>query len=438
MKPRIVIIVGAAGRDFHNFNTYFRNNPYYKVACFTATQIPGIERRRYPARLAGKQYKKGIPIYPEEALEKLIKKFHADDVVFSYSDVSHEQVMHLASRTLASGANFRLLGPQATMIKSKKKVIAVCAVRTGAGKSQTTRKIAEILQRHGKRVALIRHPMPYGNLEEQEVERFSKLEDLITYKTTIEEREEYEEPIRQGILVYAGVDYEKILRQAEKESNVILWDGGNNDYPFYQPDLLFVVADPLRAGHELLYHPGETNFRMADVIIINKENSATLQEIKTVEENAKKLNPRALLVHADSMLSLKPVRDLRGKKVLVVEDGPTVTHGGMGFGAGYKLALQEGAHIVNPKTHAVGSIKETFEKYPHLEHVLPAMGYSKQQIRELEQTINATPCDYVVTGTPIDLNFVLKTNKPVLHVQYELKEKGKETLEKILREKKFI
>ncbi len=435
---RKVIIMGAAGRDFFDFYQFYRNNPFYSVVCFTATQIPGIEGRKFPAKLAGKLYPKGIPIFPEEKLTELIQKYGVDEVVFAYSDVSHEYVMHKASQCLAAGTNFRLLGPQSTMLKSTKPVIAVCAVRTGSGKSQTTRKIALLLKKAGVRAGLIRHPMPYGNLIKQEVERFKTLGDLKKYKTTIEEREEYEEPIRNGITVYAGVNYEKILRLAEKENDVILWDGGNNDFSFIQPNLLFVVVDPLRAGDEMRYHPGETNLRMADYIIINKENSAHPAQIKATLKSVKHFNPRAKVIHADSVLTAKNAPNLNGKKVLVVEDGPSVTHGGMPFGAGFVFAKNKKANIVDPRPYLVGAIKRAFEKYHQLEHVVPAVGYSKDEIRDLEQTINKADCDYVVTGTPIDISDVLKVNKPIIHVKYELKEKGKLDLKKILKQKGFF
>ncbi|MEK6971037.1 MAG: GTPase, partial [archaeon] len=414
------------------------NNPYYEVVCFTATQIPGIEGRRFPSKLAGKSYPKGIPIYPEDKLTELIQKHHVDEVVFAYSDVSHETVMHKASQCLAAGTNFRLLGPDATMLSSTKPVIAVCAVRTGSGKSQTTRKIALLLKKHGIRAGLIRHPMPYGNLIKQEVERFKHLSDLTRYKTTIEEREEYEEPVRNGITVYAGVNYEKILRLAEKENDIILWDGGNNDFSFIRPDLLFVVVDPLRAGDEMRYHPGETNLRMADYVIINKENSAHPAQIKATLHSVHHFNPRAKVIHADSILSAKDCPNLNGKKVLVVEDGPSVTHGGMPFGAGYVFARSKHAQIVDPAPFLVGAIKRSFEKYHHLEHVVPAVGYSKDEIKDLEQTINKAECDYVIAGTPIDIRGVLKVNKPIIRVRYELMEKGKLDLKSILKKKGFF
>lgn len=436
MKKRNVCIVGAGGRDFHNFLTKYRDNPYYEVKFFTAAQIPGIEKRVFPKEIAGKLYKQDIPIFPEEELPGLIKKYDIDDVVFSYSDVAHEDVMHKASLALACGANFVLLGGQDTMIKSKKPVISICAVRTGAGKSQTSRKIAEVLKKYGKRVVAIRHPMPYGDLNEEVVERFADYKDLEKNKCTIEEREEYEPWIERGIIIYAGVDYEKILREAEKEADVIIWDGGNNDLPFYKPDLHIVVADPHRAGHERLYHPGEANFRMADVIVINKMDSAPKEGVEKVLENIKKFNPKAIVIKADSKISVEGVA-LRGRKVLVVEDGPTLTHGGMKYGAGIIAAKRAGAKIVSPVKSAVGSIKGTYDKYKHVHDVLPAMGYSEKQIKELETTINKVNADIVIDATPVRLAKLIKINKPVVSVDYVLKERGL-TLEKVLKKKRFI
>lgn len=419
MKRRKVIIVGAAGRDFHNFNVFFRNNKNYEVVCFTAAQIPGIEKRKYPAKLAGKLYPNGIPIYPESDLEKLIKKYDVDEVVFAYSDVSHEHVMHLASRAISAGASFVLQGPKDNMLRSKKPVIAVCAVRTGAGKSPLTRKIASILRKKGKRFVIVRHPMPYGQLQKQEVERFESFEDLKKYECTIEEMEEYEHHLKNGSVVYAGVDYEKILMEAEKEAEIILWDGGNNDFPFYKPDLLFVVADSLRAGHELSYYPGEANFRVADVIVINKY-SENKEGGDRIIENARKVNPKARIIKAD--MKVRVEGDLAGKKVLVVEDGPTLTHGGMAYGAGYVAAKNAGARIIDARKFAVGSIKQTFEEYPHLMGVLPAMGYGRKQMEELEETINKSDAEVVVIGTPIDLGRHLKLNKKCVRVVYDITE----------------
>lgn len=420
-EKRNVIIVGAAGRDFHNFNTFFRENPGYKVVCFTATQIPEIAGRKYPPELAGNHYPEGIPIYEEKDLEELIEKHNVDEVYFSYSDVSHEYIMHLASRAQSKGASFVLLGPKDTMIKSSKKVIAVCAVRTGCGKSPTTKKIAKMLKEKGEKVVVIRHPMPYGDLSKQIMQRFAALEDLDKHECTIEEREEYEPHIKNGIIVYAGIDYEKILHEAEKEAEIILWDGGNNDTPFYKPDLFFVVADALRPGHELGYYPGETNFRSADVIVINKV-SENPEGAETIRKNAEKHNPRAKIIEADLELVPDEGPDIKSKKVIVVEDGPTVTHGDMAFGAGYNYAKKNGAEILDPREHAVGSLKETFEKFTHLKEVVPAMGYFGQQLKDLEETINKSGAEVVVSGTPVDLKRVIKVDIPVLHITYNTKE----------------
>ncbi|MCK4327287.1 MAG: GTPase [Candidatus Diapherotrites archaeon] len=427
-----VIIMGAAGRDFHNFNTFFRDNPNYEVVCFTATQIPEITDRKYPAELAGRLYPKGIPIYEEKELAKLIKEHGVDDVVFSYSDVSHRYVMDKASVVNAAGANFRLLGADATMIKSSKPVIAVCAVRTGCGKSQTARKIVKLLKGKGKKIVAIRHPMPYGDLAKQAVQRFATYEDLDKHECTIEEREEYEPYIERGLVVYAGVDYGAILREAEKEADIILWDGGNNDFSFYHADLYITVADPLRVGHELSYYPGEISARMADVIIINKENSAEQENIGRLVKNIKKINPAAKIIHADSALSVDG--DIAGKKALVVEDGPTTTHGGMAYGAGFVAAKEAACQIIDPRPFAVGSIKATFEKFRHLEKVLPAIGYFGQQLKDLEETINKSDAEIVVSGTPIDLTRVLNINKPIVRVRYDLAEKGSPNLEEILKD----
>jgi predicted GTPase len=430
-----VIIMGAAGRDFHNFNVYFRNNDAYEVVAFTATQIPGIECRSYPTELAGPKYPKGIPIYPEEQLPKLIKEHDVDQVIFAYSDVSHEYVMHKASIALANGADFRMLGPKATMLEAKVPVVSVCAVRTGSGKSQTSRQVAKILKNKGLKVAAIRHPMPYGDLRKQVWERFASYEDLNKYETTIEEREEYEPHIDNGIVVYAGVDYEKILREAEKEAEVIVWDGGNNDWSFYKPDLNIVVADPHRAGHELAYHPGETNLRMANVVIVNKVDTADPQKVKQVKENIQMVNPKAVILEAASPITADKPELVKGKRVLVIEDGPTITHGSMPYGAGVIFAKNSGAgEIVDPRPYAVGSIKEAYRKYPHLGAVLPALGYSGRQVAELKKTIDDTPCDVVVIGTPIDLRRVMKINQPSVRVQYELKVLGPISLEHILDE----
>ena len=432
MKKK-VIIMGAAGRDFHNFNVYFRNNEEFDVIAFTATQIPNIEGRKYPKELAGKLYSDGIPIYPEDELENLIKKHNVDLVVFAYSDVSHEYVMHRASRVMAAGANFMLMGADTTMLKSRKPVIAVCAVRTGSGKSQTTRRVAEILKKLGKKTVVIRHPMPYGDLTKQIVQRFETFEDLDKHNCTIEEREEYEPHLERGNIVYAGVDYGKILEQAEEEADVILWDGGNNDMPFYKPDLLIVVADPHRPYHEVTYHPGETNLRMADVIVINKVETAYPEDIETVRENARASNPDALILEAASPIFVENSQQIKGKRVLVVEDGPTLTHGEMSYGAGVVAAEKYGAReLVDPRPYAVGSIKSTYEKYQQIGALLPAMGYSKEQLQELEETINKTPADLVVVATPINLGKILNLNKPYVRVKYELQEIGRPTLQDII------
>jgi len=432
MKKK-VIIMGAAGRDFHNFNVYFRNNEEFEVIAFTATQIPNIEGRKYPKELAGKLYPDGIPIYPEDELENLIKKHNVDLVVFAYSDVSHEYVMHRASRAMAAGANFMLMGADSTMLKSKKPVIAVCAVRTGSGKSQTTRRVAEILKKLGKKTVVIRHPMPYGDLTKQIVQRFETFEDLDKHNCTIEEREEYEPHLERGNIVYAGVDYGKILEQAEEEADVILWDGGNNDMPFYKPDLLIVVADPHRPYHEITYHPGETNLRMADVIVINKVETAYPEDIETVRGNARASNPDAIILEAASPIFVENSEQIKGKRVLVVEDGPTLTHGEMSYGAGVVAAEKYGAReLVDPRPYAVDSIKSTYEKYQQIGALLPAMGYSKEQLQELEETINRTPADLVVVATPINLGKILNLNKPYVRVKYELQEIGRPTLQDII------
>jgi predicted GTPase len=435
MKKVKVIIMGAAGRDFHNFNVYFRNNDAYEVVAFTATQIPGIEGRIYPAELAGPNYPKGIPIYPEETLPKLIREHDVDQVVFAYSDVSHEYVMHKASIALANGADFRLMGPKTTMLKAKVPIVSVGAVRTGSGKSQTSRQVAKILKNKGLRVVAIRHPMPYGDLTKQICQRFASYEDLDKYECTIEEREEYEPHIDNGIIVYAGVDYEKILREAEKEADIIVWDGGNNDLPFYKPDLHIVVADPHRAGHELTYHPGEANLRMANVVIINKVDTAEPENVKKVKENVRNVNPNAIILEAASPVTADNPELIKGKRVLVIEDGPTLTHGNMPYGAATIMAKKSGAsEIVDPRPYAVGSIREAYKKYAHLGPILPALGYGEKQIAELKETIDRTPCDVVVIGTPIDLRRVMTLNKPTVRVKYELQVLGPTTLEQILEE----
>ncbi len=428
-----IIIMGAAGRDFHNFNVVYRDNPEYNVVAFTAFQIPGIDGRKYPAQLAGKRYPKGINIHDESELPELIKKHKVEEVVFSYSDVNFVDLMKKGSLVTACGADFKILDASRTMIKSKKPVIAVCAVRTGCGKSQTTRKIAEILKKLGKKVVAIRHPMPYGDLVAQTCQRFAEYDDLKKHKCTIEEMEEYEPHIANGHVVYAGVDYGVILKQAEKEADVILWDGGNNDTPFYKPDLHIVVADPHRPGHELAYYPGMTNAIMADVVIINKVDTATRENIAQVRANIKKINPKATIVEADSPCDLEGNISLKGKKVLVVEDGPTLTHGEMEFGAAYIAAKNAGAReIVKPRPYAVGSILATYKKYTHVEKILPAMGYGKKQITELETTINKVPCDMVLIGTPIDLGKLLKIKKPSVRVFYSYKDRSKPTLKQMV------
>ena len=428
--------MGAAGRDFHNFNTFFRDNDRYEVVAFTATQIPNIEERRYPPELAGRLYPDGIPIHAEEELTDLMKEFGVEQVIFAYSDISHVDLMHKASLVLANGADFRLMGNSKIVLKSKIPVIAVCAVRTGAGKSQTTRKICKILRSKGLNVVAIRHPMPYGDLKKQVVERFATFEDLDKYECTIEEREEYEPLIDIGIIVYAGVDYEKILREAEKEADIIVWDGGNNDMSFYKADLYIVVADPHRPGHELLYHPGEANVRMADVVIINKVQTADRHDILTVKENVHKLNPNALVIEAASPIVVDDPSMIQGKRVLVVEDGPTLTHGGMTYGAGTIAAEDYGAaEIVDPRPHAVGSIAETISNYKIVGNLLPAMGYSKEQVKELEETINSSGCDVVVSGTPVDLRRVIKVKMPIVRVRYELDEIGHPSLDELIQER---
>ncbi len=427
-----MIIMGAAGRDFHNFNTYFRDNQEYDVIAFTAAQIPNIDDRCYPAKLAGKLYPKGIPILPEDEVPELIRKHRVEQVVLAYSDLPYDEVMHKASMVLAAGADFRLMGNERIVLRSVVPVVSVCAVRTGSGKSPTTRRVCKLLREKGLKVVAVRHPMPYGDLCKQISQRYATYEDLDRYKTTIEEREEYEPLIDNGIIVYAGVDYEVILREAEKEADVIVWDGGNNDFPFYRSDLQLVIADPHRPGHEMSYYPGEANVRMADVIIINKVQTADRQNILRVKENCKRLNPSATIIEAASPISVDRPEDVHGKRALVVEDGPTVTHGGMAFGAGLIAAEDNGAVIVDPRPRAVGSIAGDLLQFPHLTKVLPAMGYSPEQVRELEESINDTDCDVVITGTPIDLRRVLKVNKPIVRARYETVEIGHPSLDEIL------
>lgn len=439
MARKNVLIMGAAGRDFHNFNVFYRNNPDYNVVAFTATQIPNIEGRIYPKQLAGKLYPNGIKIYEESKLEELIKKLKVDEVVFSYSDVPFEYVMTKASIVNAAGVSFRLLGAAETQVKSTKPVVAVLAVRTGCGKSQTSRKIVEVLTKAGKKVVAIRHPMPYGDLVKQKVQRFATYADLKKHNCTIEEIEEYEPHIARGGVIYAGVDYEAILREAEKEADVILWDGGNNDFSFYKADVTFTVVDPHRPGHELRYYPGNTSLRMADCAIINKIDSADASNINLVRENIQKVNPKASIIEAASPVTVEKPELIRGKRVLVVEDGPTLTHGEMRYGAGTVAAQKLGAkEIVDPRPYTVKSITETYKKYPDIGTLLPAMGYGKQQMKDLETTINRTKCDVVVIGTPIDLSRYIKINKPHTRVKYDLQEIGSITVETILREKKII
>ncbi|MBL7190536.1 GTPase [bacterium] len=436
MKPVNVLIMGAAGRDFHNFNVFFRGNERCRVRAFTATQIPNIEGRQYPAELAGSLYPEGIPIYPESELINLIKELNINQVVFSYSDVSHEYVMHIASRVIAAGVSFRIMGGAETMVKSTKPVVAVCAVRTGSGKSQTTRFVCKVLKEIGFQVAVIRHPMPYGDLVAQKVQRFAELEDLKKYDCTIEEMEEYEPHIHTGTIVYAGVDYEAILREAEKEADVIVWDGGNNDMSFYKPDLMITVADPLRPGHELTYYPGESNVLMSDVVVINKVGSADPIDVEEVRNNIRVMNPQAVIVEAASPISVEDPSVIEGKSVLVIEDGPTLTHGGMEFGAGVVAAGKFGAvEIIDPRPYTVGTITETFEKYPDIGALLPAMGYGEQQMKDLEETIRLTECDSVIIGTPIDLRRVIHIDKPSTRVTYDLQIIGKPDLADIIRKK---
>jgi len=433
MKKR-VLIMGAAGRDFHNFNTHFRTDDSYEVVAFTATQIPDIEGRTYPPELAGSLYPNGIPIFPETELCKLIKEKDIDIVVFSYSDVSNQYVMERSATVNSAGANFMLLGPESTMVKPVKPLISITAVRTGSGKSQTTRRVAEILKAQGKKLAVIRHPMPYGDLVKQEVQRFETFEDLDTHECTIEEREEYEPHIAMGTIVYAGVDYEKILRQAESEADVVIWDGGNNDFSFYAPDLSIVVVDPHRAGHELLYYPSGVNVRTADVIVINKVDTASLEDIHFVRENCHSLNPHAIIIEAASPIQVDDPSIIREKRVLVIEDGPTLTHGGMDYGAGVIAARRFGAdELVDPRPYTVDSISETYRKYPKIGRLLPAMGYGGAQVKDLQETVNKVDCDAIVIGTPIDLSRLLTFNVPTTRVRYELQEIGLPNLERVIK-----
>jgi predicted GTPase len=428
-----VIIMGAAGRDFHNFNVYFRDNPRYRVVCFTATQIPNIDDRRYPAQLAGRLYPDGIPIHSDRRLAELIHQHRIDLVAFSYSDVPHTEVMHKASIVTANGADFIIVGASYTMLKSRKPVVSVCAVRTGCGKSQTSREVLRILQQLGKRAVAVRHPMPYGDLTRQVVQRFASYADLDAGGCTIEEREEYEPVVAMGAVIYAGIDYEKVLRQAEEEADVIVWDGGNNDTPFYLPEVAIVVFDPHRAGHETAYHPGETNMLMADIAVINKVDSADPAAVAAVRGTIAAHNPKADIVLADSALLVDAPERIRGRRVLVVEDGPTVTHGDMPFGAGVIAAQRFGAAaLVDPRPHLVGSLQETFAAYPRIGTLLPAMGYGEGQVRDLEATINNTPCDLVVSATPVDLTRLMSIAKPVVHIRYTYRDHDPATLKKAL------
>jgi predicted GTPase len=427
--------MGAAGRDFHNFNTYLRNNLDYHVVAFTAEQIPGIADKTYPKVLSGKLYPKGIPILPESDLPELIKKHKIDQVILSYSDLSYQTVMEKAALVLSSGADFRLLGPNNTFIESKKPVIAICAVRTGAGKSPTTRAVTKYLRSKGKSVVVIRHPMPYGDLAKQVCQRFAVFADLDKHETTIEEREEYEPHIENGVIVYAGVDYEKILHQAESEADIIIWDGGNNDLPFYKPDLHIVIADPLRPGHEVSYYPGGTNLRMADIVIINKISTAKKKDIELVTRNIKNVNPKARILRADLNVTVEDPKSVKNKNVLIVEDGPTITHGEMSSGAGYIAAKKYRARtITDPRPYLTGSLRKTFEKFPHIGKLLPAMGYGAKQIKELQNTINNSPADVILSGTPIDLTrlITIKPEKTIVRVKYEYKDLGKTKLESYL------
>ena len=438
MAVRKVIIAGAGGRDFHNFNTSFKDNPDYKVVCFTATQIPNIDDRRYPQELAGKLYPDGIPIYDQAELPKLIVDYHVDEVVFSYSDVSHQTVMELGSQIMAVGADFRMMGTTATMISTKVPLISICAVRTGCGKSQTTRYISELLNKAGKKVVAIRHPMPYGDLAKQAVQRFSHLTDLDAHECTIEEREEYEPHIMAGNIVYSGCDYQAILDEAQKEADIILWDGGNNDFSFYRPDLEIVVADPHRVGHELTYYPGLLNLIRAQVVVINKVQTANPDDVAELHTHIRSVNSEATIIEADSPLVVDDPAALENCRALIIEDGPTLTHGNMTYGAGLLAARQHGAVPVNPRPFAVGVYREVFKKYPHLREVLPAIGYGDQQIADLEATIRAVDCEVVVIGTPIDLRRMIKIDKPTVRVTYELRERPGKSLLDVLTERNLV
>jgi len=434
-KPRKVIIMGAAGRDFHNFNVYFRDNPQYKVVAFTASQIPNISNRIYPPELAGKLYPEGIPIYPEDMLADLIKKYDVDEVVLAYSDLTFEDIGHKLSIVLAAGADFKIMGPKATMLESKKPVISIGAVRTGAGKSTVSRTVSKILSKFGVKVVAVRHPMPYGDLRKQIVERFETFEDIEKYECTIEEREEIEPHLENGFVVYLGVDYKRILEEAEKEADVILWDGGNNDLPFYKPDLHIVVVDPMRPGQEVGAFPGEANVRLANIVVVNKVRTVKSENVKVVVENVKRINPKATIVLADSEVTVDKPELIRGKRVVVVEDGPSVTHGHLPYGAGYVAALRYGAsEIVDPRPYAVGSIKRAYEEYKHMANVVPTLGYGKEQMKELEETLNNVDADVIVLGTPSHLERYLKLNKPIVRVKFELKELSRPNLEELIGE----
>ena len=433
MQNRIMLL-GAAGRDFHNFNVCYRDDSWSHVVAFTATQIPDIAGRKYPAELAGPLYPQGIPIVPEEQMEKLIREERINQVVFSYSDVSHVRVMNLASRALAAGADFLLLSAERTMLRAKVPVVSVCATRTGCGKSPVSRRVAKLLRENGMKPVAIRHPMPYGDLLKERVQRFADLSDLDGQKCTIEEREEYEPHIKNGTVVYAGVDYKAILTEAEKEADVIIWDGGNNDTPFLRSDLEIVVTDPHRAGHEVLYHPGEVNLLRADVVVINKVDSALPESVEIVRENVRQRNPKAEIIEAESLVKVEREGQLRGKRVLVIEDGPTLTHGEMALGAGVIGAQRAGARLVDPRQYAVGSIRDTFVKFPHVGALLPAMGYSEKQLAELEETIRRTPCDFVLIATPIDLRHLISIPQPSLRVTYEVAERGPSKLAEVIRD----
>jgi predicted GTPase len=429
-----IVIVGAAGRDFHNFNVCYREDSWSRVVAFTATQIPDIAGRKYPAELAGPLYPEGIPIVPEEELERVIKEEKANVAVFSYSDVAHVHVMNLASRALAAGADFLLLSAERTMLKARVPVVSVCATRTGCGKSPVSRRVAELLKEQGQKVVAMRHPMPYGELAKQKVQRFAEPADMDRQKCTIEEREEYEPHVQSGTVVFAGADYGAILKEAEKEADVIIWDGGNNDTPFLKPDLEIVVTDPHRAGHEVLYHPGEVNLLRASVVVINKVDSASPEAVETVRKNVRQRNPRAMVIETDSVVQVEQGESLRGAKVLVIEDGPSLTHGELAFGAGVIAARRAGATLVDPREYAVGSIRETFGKFGHVGALLPAMGYSEKQLAELEETIRRTPCDFVLIATPIDLRHLMPISQPSLRVTYEVAERGPSKLAEVIRE----